>query len=63
METKRIDEEANLWARHARGDVVEDHLDPAQHVEDAVARCELDTRLPLRVGHRNHGTPDAPPSR
>ena len=37
---------------HAQRDVVEDHLGPAEHVEDAVGGGELDARLALGLGHR-----------
>src|SRR6185369_3959394 len=50
---ERIDQEPNLGSGHARRDVVEDHLDPAQHVEDAVAGRELHASLPLGIGHRH----------
>src|SRR6185295_18336268 len=47
-----VDQEARLGAGHAQRDVVEDHLGPAEHVEDAVAGGELDARLSLGLGHR-----------
>src|SRR5262249_2491115 len=47
-EAERVDQEMPLRPRHAHGDVVENHLDPAEMIEDAVARREIDPELPLR---------------
>ncbi len=52
VQAERIDEEMLLRPRHAQRDVVEDQLDPAQHVEDAVRGGELDARLALGIADR-----------
>ena len=51
VQTKGVDQKLLLIAahagRHSHGDVVVDHLGPAQHGEDAVAGRELHTGSPL----------------
>jgi hypothetical protein len=51
VQAEGVDEEPDLGPRHPHRDVVEDHLDPAEHVEDAIAGRELHPRLPFGVGH------------
>ena len=50
-EAEGIDEEVPPRAGHAQRDVVEDHLGPAEHVENTIARRQLDAGIPLLAGH------------
>jgi hypothetical protein len=49
-EAVRIDQEMPLRPRHALRNVVENHLGPTEQVENPVAGCEVDARIPLLAG-------------
>ena len=49
MQPERVDQERARLPRHVDGDMVVDHLRPAEHVEHAVAGGEFGPRLPLFV--------------
>ncbi len=51
VQAERVDQQVLLRARHAQGDVIVDHLGPAEVGEDAVAGGELDARPPLLGRH------------
>src|SRR5688572_23984 len=52
MQPERIDQEPDLRSGNTHRDVVENHLHPAEHVEDAVGGGQLDARLALGFRHR-----------